>query len=115
MNKLNLESLYAKIMSIRNDDDYVVNQPQMDKLNEAIAFFADAAKKNDGSIDPINLYPCEEHGGVTAKFLIFDVYGEETQEFAKIVSYTSALSIDPTKEGIAISITIPNVFVKKEN
>lgn len=106
--------LYNKILSLRKDDDYVVNQEQMDKLVEVLDFFIKASKKSNGKVEYTKLTPREQHGGVTATFIVFDVYGDDVQEFSKVIGYTSAVSIDATTDGeVCISVTIPNVFVHK--
>lgn len=105
--------LYDKIMSIRKDSDFVVNQPQMDRLVDVLTFFMDSANKLDGKVEPVSLVPREEHGGVTATFLVFDVYGDSVKRFCEVLQFASAITIDATDEGICISVTIPNVFVHK--
>ena len=108
-----LGKLYQKIMSIRKDSDFVVNQPQMDRLVNVLMFFLDRVKELDGNVEPIHLVPREEHGGVTAAFLVFDVYGDDVKRFCDVMQYASAITIDSTDDGICISVTIPNVFVHK--
>lgn len=108
-----LGKIYSKIMSIRKDSDYVVNQPQMDKLVDILTFFMDAAKDLDGNVDQVRLTPREEHGGVTATFLVFDVFGEKVTRFCSVLQHASAITIDSTDEGVCISVTVPNVFVHK--
>lgn len=105
--------LYDKVMSMRKDEDYVINQPQMTHLVDVIEFFLDAAKECDGKVDPVLLTPREEHGGVTATFVVFDIYGDNIQKFCNVVQHCSALTIDSTTRGVCISVTIPNVFVHK--
>lgn len=105
--------LYHKILSLRDDKDYVVNQPQMDKLVEVLNFYLDEAKKQNGSVNPVVLSPREEHGGVTATFLVFDIYGDTIQRFCDVMRNTSAITIDSTTDGICISCTVPDVFVPK--
>lgn len=106
-------TLYNKIMSIRKDSDFIVNQPQMDKLVDVLTFFMDAARDLDGRVEPVKLVPREEHGGVTATFLVFDVYGDGVKRFCDVMRSASAISIDSMDEGICISVTIPNVFISK--
>lgn len=109
-----LGALYNKVLSLRNDEDYVVNTPQMDKLCEAISFFADAAEVLNGDLEPVTLTPREQYGDVTATFIVFDLSGEDCQRFAKVVASASALDIDSLEDGrISISITIPQVFIHK--
>lgn len=106
--------LYEEVLSFHSDDDYVVNQPQMDKLVEVLDFFMKAAQKNNGKVEPVILSPKEEHGGITATFIVFNIYGEDIPKYCKVMSYTSAIGIDGTKDGICISVTVPNVFVPKK-
>lgn len=106
-----LGKLYDKILSLRNDDDYAINQSQMDKLIEVLNFFLDATQKCTGKVEPVNLSPRAEHGGVTATFIVFDIYGEDVQRYCDVMRHTSAITIDSTSEGICISVTVPEVFV----
>lgn len=109
-----LGQLYEKVLSLRDDDNYVINQPQIDKLVEVLNFFLDAAQKCNGKVEPVKLTPRAEHGGVTATFLVFDIYGEDIQKYCKVMSYTSAITIDATEDGICMSVTVPEVFVPIE-
>lgn len=109
-----MTQLYGMVLKLRKDDSYAVNQPQMDKLVKVLNFFLDAARKNHGRVEPVKLTPKEEHGGVTATFIVFDIYGDDIGRFSEIVSYLSALTIDGTEDGICISVTVPEVFVPKE-
>lgn len=104
--------LYEKILSFRKDEDYVINQPQMDKLVQVLAFFMDAAKELDGKVEPVRLAPREEHSGVTATFVVFDIVGETVQWFCDVMQHCSAITIDGTEDGICISCTVPDVFVR---
>lgn len=106
-----LGELYHKIISLRRDDDYVINQPQMDKLIEVLNFFLDTAKECNGKVEPVKLVPRAEHGGVTATFVVFDIVGNAVQRFCDVMRYTSAITIDSTEDGICISVTVPEVFV----
>ena len=109
-----LGMMYDKILSLRKDSDYVVNQPQMDKLVELLDYFLTKSKALDGEVQKVNLKPAEIHGGVTAHFLVFDTHGEDVQKFCKVLSYCSAIGIDALESGdVCIDCTIPNVFVPK--
>lgn len=106
--------LYNKILSLRKDEDYIINQPQMDKFIAVCEFFMDAAAKLDGHVDPVILYPREERGDLTATFLVFDVHGENVAKFCDVMRACSAIGIDSTNNGeICIACTVPNVFVHK--
>lgn len=106
-----LGQLYDKILSLREDDDYAINQPQMDKLIEVLNFFLDAAQKSAGTVEPVKLTPKAEHGGVTATFVVFDIYGDDIQRYCDVMRHTSAITIDATDNGVCISVTVPEVFV----
>ena len=109
-----LGTLYYKILSLRDDKDYVVNQPQMDKLVEVLNFYLDESEKQGGKVDPTVLSPREQHGGVTATFVVFDIIGDTIQRFCDVMRHTSAITIDATTDGeVCISCTVPNVFVPK--
>ena len=104
-------TLYNQVMNLKDDKDYVINAPQMEKLVKVLGFFIDEAKKQDGKVEPLSLSPREEHGGVTATFLVFDIYGDTVKRFCDVMRECSALGIDTCKDGACISCTIPNVFV----
>lgn len=109
-----LGMMYDKILSLRKDSDYVVNQPQMDRLVELLDYFLTKAKVLDGEVQKVNLKPAEIHGGVTAHFLVFDTHGEDVQKFCKVLSYCSAIGIDALESGdVCIDCTIPDVFIPK--
>ena len=111
-----MATLHAYVMSLRKDSDYVINQPQMDKLVELVDFFLKLMKKVSGELQPLSLVPSAEHGGVTAHFWYFSVSGDEIQDFASVIRHCSALSIDCLDTGeVCISCTIPNVFIPKKS
>lgn len=106
--------LYNKVLSLRRDEDYIVNQPQMEKLVALLEFFLDMAEDLDGKVEPVELKPREEHGGVTATFLVFDLYEEKVTRFCDVMRGCSAIGIDTTIDGeVCISCTVPDVFVHK--
>ena len=109
--------LYNRVLSRRKDEDYIVNPPQMDKLIAIAEFFSDEAERLDGEMETIKLIPREEHAGVTTKFPVFDLYGERLQRFCELMKHTSAFGIDALAddEGVCISCTVPNVFIRKED
>ena len=106
--------LYNQIMNLRKDDDYVVCRQQLDKFVEVLNFFIDMAEKSNGEVEPIELTPKEEVGGITATFLVFDLYGDDVQRFSKVISNCSAVTIDATADSrVCISVTVSQVFVHK--
>ena len=108
--------LYDHILSLRKNSNFVVNQPQMDKLVHLLDFFIKMTKVMDGEVDPVDLQPAEEHGGVTARFWYFSIAGKDVETFASVIRHCSALSIDCLDTGeVCISCTIPNVFIPKKS
>lgn len=107
--------LYEKVIALRNDDDFLINEPQMVKFFEVYEFFTKAANETDtAKVEPIKLVPREEHGGITATFVVFDMYGEILEDFKKIVQHLSAMTIDVVNdEEVCISVTVPSVFIPK--
>lgn len=106
--------MYQRLLDLRSDDDYIISQPQLEKLMKIVEFFIDTANRLDGKVDPVTLAPREEHGGVTATFLVFDVCGDDVLKFCDVMRSCSAISIDSMEDGdICISCTVPNVFVHK--
>lgn len=112
-----LSALYQIVLSFRKDEDYEIDQEQMDKLCALYRFFLDTAGKlKDGEVELCKLVPKEEHGGVTATFLVFDVYGDNVKRFAEVISVCSAIGAEATADGrVCIDCTVPGVFKKKTN
>lgn len=99
-----------------DDADYEINQPQLDKLFAIVAFFIKTAKKYGGSVSPMELQPNRRCGGVTARFITFDIFGKDVQTFCEVMKEVSAFTICSTNdEEICISINVPDVFRKKEH
>lgn len=105
--------LYNIVLKMRKDEDYAINQTQMDRLCQIYRFFLDRADELDGKVEPLRLIPKEENSGVEATFLVFDVHGEKVQEFCRVMSFCSAIGIDTCTDGVCISCTVPNVFIPK--
>ena len=107
--------LYNKVMAVRKDEDYVVNPIQMDRFLDLVQFFIRKSKEStDSKVDPNGFTPKECHGGVTATFIVFDIYGDEVPEFCKVLKHCSAVTVDCIGDSLVqISCTVPNVFVHK--
>lgn len=111
-----LSKVYEDVINLRKDSGYMINQEQMQKLTNLIDFFIiTCAKLHEGSVLPVELVPREEHGGVTASFIVFDIWGDDVKKFCDVLCECSAVSIDATSDGeVCIACTIPNVFVPKQ-
>lgn len=107
--------MYELVLSMRKDEDYAVNQPQMEKLVALVDFFTEVAAQSTGFVEPEISSPKELHGGVTATFIVFDVTGENVARFCDVLRHCSAVSIDATDDGVCISCTVPNVFIKRKD
>lgn len=109
-----LAEFYSQVMSQRNDEDYIVNPLQMNKLLKAALFLDKAAKADGGKLLPIILSPKEEHGYLSAEFTVFHLSGEKAAEFLNILVNASAFTVDTNLDNnVCVSVTIPNVFVRK--
>ena len=110
----NVDEVYNQIMSLRKNDDYVVNPVQMDKFLDLIHWFMHRAEEFGDKVEVRDFEPKEEHGSVTATFLVLDIRGtDEVSEFARLIGVCSKVSFDLGKSGVIISCTVPNVFVRK--
>lgn len=104
----------SETIASRNNDDYVVNKPQMEKFCKAVDFFQKFVADCNGELDPIRLEPKNEGGYLTAYAYVFDISGENARKLCEIISYTSAITIDALGNGkVCISLTVPNVYVEK--
>lgn len=98
-----LEGLYP--------DDFDIDQEQMRKFDNLVEFFKKAAKDLGGKIESVSLNPTNPPSGVTANFVVFDLFGDDVQKFCDVIRECSAISMDITdKDEISISCTIPGVF-----
>jgi hypothetical protein len=106
---------YLRQLSESNDDDYEINTEQKNKFLAVVLFFYQNVKKYGGKIDPIQLIPRAQSGDITAYFKVFYIGEKDINLFGNIIKSASALSIDATNKGeVCISVTVPNVFVKKK-
>ena len=61
------------------------------------------------------LEPENINGGVMAVYDLFDLHGGRLKAFQKILTYTTAVSIEPLVcEKVRISVTVPDIFVFEE-
>lgn len=104
---------YLALLEKAENMHYKVNEVQFKKLVNLCEFFKNYIEENGGEAEPIDLNPAEIHSGLTVKFVVFDISGNEIQEFCEVVKNTTALSLDTTADGeVCISMTVPDVFVK---
>ena len=112
--KLAIEA-FEEEMASRKDEDFEVNDPQMDKFAAVYRFFAKTAKDNHCIIEPIKYSPKEEVGRISVHFNLLYLTPREIKEFAQIISYTSAIEIFAQVDGsVCVSVNVPNVFKKKQ-
>lgn len=107
-------AVYNNILSIRKDKDYVVDNTQMQHFLDIVLFFRNLQESIGGEIYPIKIEPRMESGGFTAEFSVFDIYLEQVRAFCNVLQYASAVSIDGDDGRVCISITVPNIFRKRE-
>lgn len=106
--------IYNNLLKIQKDEDYVINQPQMEKFCDIYGFLLETVKKCGGKVDKSVLVPREECGGINAYFTVLDIWGDSVKKFCDVMQHASAFSIDSTNDGICLSITVPNVFIPKQ-
>ena len=113
---MQLGRLYEKEMASRSIKDYRGNREQVQKFLDAVYFFTECTKDSKHARLESVINPKETVGSITYECYLFDVCGAKAQEFAKVLSWCSAVSIDATADGKAvISMTIPDVFVLRES
>lgn len=106
--------LYEELMAEANDEDYAIDETQLNKLLDIIEFLFDMCNKNNGAFEPCTLIPKRQHGGVTARFYMMSLAGEEIDRFCDVMRGASAISIDAELDGrICFSVTVPYVYKKK--
>lgn len=104
----------GKEMEGVSTQDFEVNPDQMKKLSNLVEFFKKAAKDLGGKIESVSLDPSNPPSGVTANFVVFDLFGEDVQRFCDVIRSCSAISMDVnTNDEICISCTVPDVFIRK--
>lgn len=108
--------VYAAILAMRKDSDYVVDPKQMDKFLDLVSFFCHKADEEPGDfVDVKNCHPKEENGDVTATFQVFDIWGDEVSRFCEVLKECSVVAIDPGPgDKVCISCTVPGVFVRAD-
>ena len=108
-----MEAVDEEVKLMRNGN-YDVDTVQLDKLNDLVEFFTQAAKSLGGKIDSVDLNPAARPNGVTANFLVFDLFDDEVKRFCDVIRECSAVTMDVTESGeISISCTIPGIFIPK--
>lgn len=100
---------------MRDNKDYTVNPPQMDKFLDIIAFFQEIIDELGGEFEEITATPKEESGGLTASFVVLNVMFDKIERFCDVMRYSSGFCIDTTLDGkTRISLSVPHVFVRKQ-
>ena len=109
--------IYNLVLSLRRDEDFEVNQIQLDRLVNLYKFFLDKAIPPEDEVEDLDLVPREEFGSVTAKFLVFSLNGvQEVQKFCDVLQYCSACGMDVVDGNkVCIECTVPDVFVPRKN
>ena len=110
-----VKRIHDQIMAMRKNDDYAVDPQQMDKFLDLVAFFSKRlGDKPTASVDVEKIEPKRQSGSVVAKFVLFDVHGDQVAEFCRVLSACSVIQVMYNAGRAIISCTVPNVFVRKE-
>ena len=106
--------LYEYALRKEDDNDYILNTPQYLKLVEAQAAFTRLAEKNDGTVEMVRLSPRERCAGLEAQVLVLDLKPEDLPGFFRVLQYGTGLYVEAKTTGeVCMSMTIPNVFIKR--
>ena len=109
-----LGAQYLDYLESLNDDDFEINRPQWIKMLRVLKYFDDLTKRSNGTLEPCEVMPRIEHGGVTAYFTVLDIKETDIPSFCEALMQTSAITIDATTDGrVCISVSVPNVFRRK--
>jgi len=103
----------SQAISERNDEDYIVNPIQQEKLLKIVYQFSKLIEESGGRFADYKLVPRLKHGYVTAVFTAVCLNGESISDFCNALSEASAISIDAALGGVCISVTVPDVFDRK--
>lgn len=109
--------IYEKYLETLSDDDYVVNPPQMKKLNEIIDFITE--NFDDAEIIIDDMRKKVEHAWMDIRFNTINICGQENlskffKEFTRLLQYATAFGIDARLDGIIeIGITVPSIHIHK--
>lgn len=104
---------YEAAMQNIDPDEYTVDPVQVKKLNDLIEFFKQSANELGGKIESIDV-GIGISNGITANFIVFDLFGDEVERFSDVIRHCSAVTMDVTESNeISISCTIPSIFVHK--
>ena len=105
-----------EMLDSRKNEDFVVNQPQLDKYLEAVSYFQHIAENDpDTTIEPIKIIPKEQCGYLTVYCNIFYINGADIRAFSEVISYCSAFTVDPLiDDRVCISLTVPDVYIEKD-
>lgn len=104
---------YEDAMKNIDPDDYTVDPVQVKKLYDLIEFFTQSAKELGGKIESVDI-GLGISNGITANFIVFDLFGDEVERFSDVIRNCSAVTMDVTaSKEISISCTIPSIFIPK--
>ena len=106
--------LYEYMLEREKNEDYVFNPQQMKKFTEVWALFSEVVKENKGFQLAVSMEPKECHGWIDAKFNILDLRGDLLSRFSKVLNYCTCVGIDEVVDGFCVSMTVPNIYIRKD-
>lgn len=94
--------------------NFTLNPPQALAFTTLVCRLQTLAKKTGGAVEPVHLVPPLGCGDVTAVLPILNLSGKALQKLCHALRYASAVTVDALIDGnICISLTVPDVFIKK--
>lgn len=105
---------YKNMIENEYDEDYEINPMNWEKMIYTLNYLVKVAEKLGGKVEPVELIPKEKNGYIEAVFDVFDLCGNEIQEFTDIIKMANVFSIEPLADNkIRIGININEVYQKK--
>lgn len=107
--------LGEQITSFEDEMSYAhkkINEEQYQKFYNVTKFFENYIQKfEQGKIVDFRMKPNEISCGLTAEFVLLDIWGDNLKEFIKALEGCSAISFEATLDGkVCVSLTVPDVF-----
>lgn len=107
--------VFQEEVSRRNNNDYIINEEQMEKLFSTIQFANFMVNRwGNGAVRTSSLEPRFKNGDVIVKCITFPVDENEMPAFRTILSYCSGFNVEPVLDDkVELTFTIPDVFKLK--
>lgn len=105
-----------EILKIEKENNkYVENPNQMSKFNYAKGFFCKYIRENKGKL-VTEINSNQINAGLTITMPIINLIDVDLRRFTNILKFSTAVTFDTTNSGqVCVSLTIPNIYVRRVN